>query len=74
MSRCELKKAGEIGSRKWYMYFDANLYKNYPEGILDNTHLRHEGAVLYAGLVAKGLYELDGIYRELLLEEIENYL
>ena len=41
---------------------------------MDNTHLRHEGAVLYAGLVAKGLYELDGIYRELLLEEIENYL
>ena len=40
-----------------------------PEGILDNTHLRHEGAVLYAGLVAKGLYELDGIYRELLLED-----
>lgn len=69
MSRCELKKAGELGSRKWYMYFDKNIYQNYPEGKEDNTHLRYEGAVLYAGLIAKGLYELGGIYRELLLED-----
>lgn len=67
MSRCELKKAGELDSRKWYMYFDAGLYKNYPEGKTDNTHLRYEGAVFYAGLIAKGLRELGGIYRDLLL-------
>lgn len=70
MSRNELKKAGELDSRKWYMYFDENLYKNYPEGKKDNTHLRYEGAVLYAGLIAKGLYELGGIYRNLLLEGV----
>lgn len=68
MSRCELKKAGELDSRKWYMYFDANLYKNYPEGKTDNTHLRYEGAVFYAGLIAKGLRELGGIYGDLLLD------
>ncbi len=68
MSRCALKKAGEPESRRWYMYFDANVYKNYPEGKKDNTHLRHEGAVMYAGLIAKGLYELGGIYKELLLD------
>ncbi len=68
MSRCELKRAGETGSRKWYMYFDADLYKNYPEGKTDNTHLRYEGAVFYAGLVAKGLRELGGIYSDLLLD------
>lgn len=69
MSRCELKKAGETGSRRWYMYFEKNLYKNYPEGKLDNTHLRYEGAVMYAGLIARGLRELGGIYRDLLLEQ-----
>lgn len=74
MSRCELKRVGELGSRKWYMYFDENLYKNYPEGKKDNTHLRYEGAVLYAGLIAKGLRELGGIYRDLLVENIENHI
>ena len=47
------------------MYFDANLYQNYPEGKQDNTHLRYEGAVLYAGLIAKGLHALGGIYSDL---------
>ncbi|MBO5033091.1 MAG: rhamnogalacturonan acetylesterase [Lachnospiraceae bacterium] len=74
MSRAELKKAGEPESRRWYMYFDGNLYKNYPEGKKDNTHLRYEGAVLYAGLIARGLGELGGIYRELLVEDIEQYI
>ena len=73
MSRCELKKAGEPDSRKWYMYFDANLYQNYPEGKQDNTHLRYEGAMLYAGLIAKGLLALGGIYAELIVEGAPNY-
>jgi lysophospholipase L1-like esterase len=74
MSRCALKKAGEPGSRKWYMYFDENIYKNYPEGKKDNTHLRYEGAVMYAGLIAKGLSELGGMYSELVVENVENYI
>ena len=69
MSRGELKKAGEPGSRRWYMYFSAGEYKNYPEGKTDNTHLRYDGAVLYAGLIAKGLEELGGHYKDLLLDE-----
>lgn len=69
MSRSELKKAGELASRRWYMYFSAKEYENYPEGKTDNTHLRYDGAVMYAGLIAKGLEELGGHYRELLLDE-----
>lgn len=69
MSRKELKKAGEPGSRKWYMHFDKDLYENYPEGKQDNTHLRYEGAVMYAGLIAKGLYELGEIYQDILIDE-----
>lgn len=71
MSRTELEKAGEPTSRNWYMFFDKDLYKNYPEGKEDNTHLRYEGAVMYAGLIAKGLGELGGIYRDLLIEDLE---
>ena len=68
MSRTELKRAGEEESRNWYMNFDAGLYPNYMDGKEDNTHLRYAGAVLYAGLVAKGLKELGGIYADLLIE------
>ncbi len=67
MSRAALKRAGEQESRKWYMYFNAGIYDNYPEGKEDNTHLRYEGAVKYAGLIADGLRELGGIYQELVL-------
>jgi lysophospholipase L1-like esterase len=74
MSRCALKKAGELESRKWYMYFDSGIYKNYPEGKTDNTHLRFEGALMYAGLIAKGLCELGGIYGDLVVDEVEKYI
>lgn len=70
MSRMELKKAGEEHSRRWYMYFSEGSYWNRPGKSEDNTHLRHEGAVLFASLIARGLYELGGIYQEMLLEEI----
>lgn len=69
MSRSELKKAGEPASRKWYMYFEEGEYKNYPEGKTDNTHLRYDGAVMYAGLIARGLKELGGHYKDLLIDD-----
>lgn len=71
MSRMELKKAGEKQSRRWYMYFSQGKYANRPAESKDNTHLRHEGAVLFASLIAKGLKEIGGIYRDILLEELQ---
>lgn len=68
MSRTELKKAGEAGSKKWFMNLEPGEYVSCPEGKIDNTHLKHEGAVMFAGLVAKGLRELGGIYADLLVE------
>jgi lysophospholipase L1-like esterase len=73
MSRAVLEQAGEQESRKWHMFFDAGIYENYPEGKQDNTHLRYEGAQLYAGLIAKGLLALGGIYAELIVEGAQNY-
>lgn len=74
MSRAALEKAGEEKSRKWHMFFDAGIYENYPEGKQDNTHLRYDGALMYAGLIAKGLYELGGIYKELIVDGAEKYI
>lgn len=74
MSRAALEKAGEEESRRWHMFFDAGIYENYPEGKDDNTHLRYEGAMLYAGLVAKGLLTLGGVYGELIVDGAENYI
>lgn len=71
MSRQELKRVGELASRRWYMYFDEGEYATYPEGKKDNTHLRYDGAVMYAGLIAKSLEELGGIYKDLLAVPVE---
>lgn len=68
-SRTELKKAGAEGSKKWFMHLQPGEYSSHPEGKEDNTHLKYEGAVTFAGLVAKGLQELGGEYKALLLSE-----
>lgn len=70
-SRMELKKAGEKKSRRWYMYFPKGIYDSHPAESLDDTHLRHDGAVHFASLIARGLKELGGIYGNMLLENIK---
>lgn len=67
MSREELLKAGEDKSRDWYMHLPKGVYPCHMEGLADNTHLRYEGAVIFAGCIARGLKELGGRYRDLLL-------
>lgn len=74
MSRAALEKAGEEESRKWHMFFDAGIYENYPEGKQDNTHLRYEGAMIYAGFVTKGLLALGGIYGDLIVDGAQEYI
>lgn len=70
MSRSALKKAGEKESRRWYMYFDGGIYTQHPAESRDNTHLRYDGAVLFASMIAKGLKDLGGIYGEIVWDEI----
>lgn len=69
MSREALEKAGEAASRRWYMYFPKDEYDNHPDESLDNTHLRYDGAMNYAGMIARGLRELGGIYADILLDD-----
>lgn len=51
-------EAGEEVTKQWYMHVPDKI---------DNTHLKYEGAVRYAGCIAEGLRELGGIYGEMLL-------
>lgn len=63
-----LTKAGKEASVRLFMHIAPGEFPGtrYEEGQTDDTHLRYEGAVKIAGLVAEGLNELGGIYKELL--------
>ena len=53
------------------MNFDAGLYPNFPEGREDNTHLRPEGAFLYASIIVD---ELKNIIEKNLFPELNKLL
>lgn len=64
-----LESIGDEESKKYYMNFGPKRYEHYPEGKTDNSHLRYDGAVLFSGMVAKGLKELGGIYASVCVNE-----
>ena len=68
MSREKLGEAGIEKSKDWYMHLPKGKYPSHPEGLSDNTHLKYEGAIVYAGCIARGLKELGGIYSDLLID------
>lgn len=71
MSRAELERVGAEASKAWYMHIPAGKYPHFPDGLsTDNTHLQYAGAVVFGGCVARGIKELGGIYKDLLLDEI----
>jgi lysophospholipase L1-like esterase len=61
-----LEKTGDEESKKWFMHLKKGEFVSYIEGLQDNTHLRYEGAVTMAGLVAGELKKLGGIYAKLI--------
>lgn len=65
-----LTQAGPQKSGAWYMNLPANLFPAYPNGLVDNTHLRYEGAVLYAAALAKLLLALGPPVSTLVQPEI----
>lgn len=62
-----IQKTGDEKSKKWFMHLEPMEYPNYPEGKMDNTHLRYDGAVTFAGIIAEELRKLGGRYADLLL-------
>ncbi|WP_026515974.1 rhamnogalacturonan acetylesterase [Butyrivibrio sp. MC2021] len=69
MSRDFLEKTGDEASRKYYMNLAPGEASWAPEGKIDNSHLKYEGAMLYAGMIAKGLKKLGEPYSSLLADE-----
>ncbi len=69
-SRKLMEEAGAVETTKWFMHLEKGKYASCPEGKVDDSHLKHEGAIVFAGLIAEGLQELGGIYAELLVEGI----
>lgn len=62
-----IQKTGDENSRKWFMHLEPSEYPNYPEGKIDNTHLKYDGAVTFAGIIVDELRKLGGRYADLLL-------
>lgn len=68
MSREEMQRAGMEKTVEWFMNIEPGIYPGCPDGKKDNTHLKYEGAVVFAGLIARGLKQLGGIYADLLVD------
>jgi hypothetical protein len=69
MSREFLKKTGDEASKKYYMNLAPGEVSWAIEGKQDNSHLRYEGAMLYAGMVAKGIALLGEPYSSILMDD-----
>lgn len=69
-SRRLMEEAGAVETTKWFMHLEKGKYASCPEGKVDDSHLKLEGAIVFAGLIAEGLKELGGIYAELLVDGI----
>jgi lysophospholipase L1-like esterase len=54
----ELQKMGELESRKLYMYFEKGELDKFPEGKIDNTHLKKAGAEWISRLICEELLKL----------------
>lgn len=75
LSEAEVDRVGEAyAGQHYYMNLPAGVYPHFPDGQKDNTHLQPEGALLYAGMIAKELHKLGGKYADLLCEEFEEWL
>lgn len=69
MSRDFLEKTGDEASKKYYMNLAPGEASWAPEGKIDNSHLKYEGAMLYAGMIARGLKKLGEPYSSILADE-----
>ncbi len=63
-----LNKRGEEATASMFMNLKPGVFSNFPEGILDNSHLQYAGAVEFAGQIAEGLKMLGDPYKDLLLD------
>lgn len=57
-------KLGEEETKKFHMIFPAGMYKNFPEGKEDTSHLRYDGAFMVSSLFVNELFKTDSPLKE----------
>ncbi len=62
-----VEKEGEELSKRFFMNFDKGLYENKPEGSIDDTHLRYDGAFMVADCFYKEMKRLN-LYPEIFIK------
>lgn len=63
-----LENTGASASRNYYMFLEAGIYPNFPEGKNDNTHTNETGAIAIAKLFVEGVKEIDCGLKKFLLD------
>lgn len=53
-----IRTLGDAGSRRYFMHLSPGEFPAYPDGSADDTHLRHEGAMEAARMVAEAAIHL----------------
>jgi lysophospholipase L1-like esterase len=53
-----ISSLGEEGSKRLFLHLKAGEHINYPDGVIDNTHLSPEGAAVVASMIALELKHL----------------
>jgi hypothetical protein len=68
-SREFLQEIGPKEAKKYYMNVEPGIYDWLPKGLTDNSHLKYEGAMLYAGMIAKEIEKLSEPYCSLIADK-----
>lgn len=74
MSEKLVDDMGPAAQTTLFMNLPAGVYPHFPHGQKDNTHLQPAGAIAFAGLIARGLYALGGVYADVLCDDFMQYV
>lgn len=69
ISHQEIESMGDEASKQFFMNFPGGIYRRYPVGREDNTHQRYEGALHWAGVIARELRKMPEPYCSLVVTE-----
>jgi lysophospholipase L1-like esterase len=65
-----IENMGDARSRQWFMHLEPGDYPNYPEGLNDDTHFVHAGAVAMSKLISERMKDLGSPYDVFVLKTI----
>ena len=71
ISRSFLNAEGDAATAQYYMNTAPGEYRRSPEGQTDNTHLKYEGAMLYAGMIARAVRTFPEPYASLIIGDLD---